>query len=52
MNMNAYAFEQHTACYALVTLKLEPHTWTRVHKQCMDPKGAGSPEPPGHLQFL
>ena len=35
--MNAYAFEELTACFVFGDLK-GPQTWTSAHRQCADPE--------------
>ena len=49
MTMNAYAFEERTACYVFGDFKM-PQTWTRAHRQCANRKGAGSLDPPPPLE--
>ena len=40
MTMNAYAFEELTACFVFGDFKM-PQTWTRAHRQCAKPEGGG-----------
>ena len=36
--MNAYAFEELTACFVFGDFKM-PQTWTRAHRPCANPEG-------------
>ena len=49
--MNAYAFEELTACFVFGDFKM-PQTWLRAHMQCANPEGAGILEPPGKQRVL
>ena len=46
-----HAFEEITACFVFGDFKM-PQTWTRAQRQCADPEGAVSLEPPGKQQVL
>ena len=41
--MNAYAFEEPTACFVFGDFK-KPQTLTRAHRQCMNPEEGGGRE--------
>ena len=40
MTMNAYAFDELTACFVFGDFKT-PQIWTRAHRQCADSEGGG-----------